>query len=66
MKSRAILFASDFDDPLPFRDVLKREFPQLEFRVWPDAGRIAEIEYALIWKIDDGAPHHALDPCNRW
>jgi len=55
MKTRAILFASNFDDPVPFREVMERDFPQLEFRVWPHAGRVEEIEYALIWKIDDGA-----------
>ncbi|HYB08073.1 MAG TPA: glyoxylate/hydroxypyruvate reductase A [Alphaproteobacteria bacterium] len=55
MVKKAILFGSDFDDPAPFRAVLARDFPSCEFRVWPDAGRIEDIEYALIWKIDAGA-----------
>ena len=54
MRTKAILFGSDFDDPLPFREVFAREFPELDFRVWPDAGRVEDIEYALIWKIEDG------------
>src|SRR5208282_2603491 len=54
MRTKAILFGSDFDAPLPFREVFAREFPELDFRIWPDAGRVEDIEYALIWKIDDG------------
>ena len=54
MTTKAILFGSDFDDPAPFQALCAREFPALDFRVWPAAGRIEEIEYALIWKIDDG------------
>ena len=54
MTTKAILFGSDFDDPAPFQALCAREFPALDFRVWPAAGRIEDIEYALIWKIDDG------------
>ncbi len=53
--AKALLFASDFDDPEPFREVFARDFPRLDFRVWPAAGRVEEIEYALVWKIEDGA-----------
>jgi len=28
--------------------------PELEFRVWPDAGDLAEIDYALVWKPEPG------------
>jgi len=52
--TKAILFGSDFDDPAPFRAVCAREFPALDFRVWPEAGRLEDIEYALIWTIADG------------
>jgi glyoxylate/hydroxypyruvate reductase len=55
MGKKAILFGSDFDDPAPFRAVLARDFPKYELRVWPDAGRIEDIEYALIWTIEAGA-----------
>ena len=57
MGNKAILFGSDFDDPAPFRAVLARDFPKYELRVWPDAGRIEDIEYALIWTIEAGALH---------
>ena len=52
--AEAILFASDIDDPAPWRDVLAKGFPELEFRVWPELGRPEEILYALIWKIQGG------------
>jgi glyoxylate/hydroxypyruvate reductase A len=50
----AILFASDIDDPEPWRKVMAQAFPALEFRVFPALGRIEEIRYALIWKIKGG------------
>jgi len=55
MSKKAILFGSDFDDPEPFRALCAHEFPALDFRVWPEAGRLEDIEYALIWTIADGA-----------
>lgn len=51
----AILFSSDIDAPEPWRAVLAQEFPDLDFRVWPDAGDVSQIRYALIWKIEPGA-----------
>jgi glyoxylate/hydroxypyruvate reductase A len=50
----AILFASDIDDPKPWRAVIAERFPELEFRVFPEIGRPEEIRYALIWKIEGG------------
>lgn len=55
MTKEAILFGSPIDDPAPWRDKFKLTRPDLDFRVWPDAGRLEEIRYALIWKLDDGA-----------
>jgi glyoxylate/hydroxypyruvate reductase A len=50
----AILFASDIDDPAPWRAAIGKAFPALEFRVFPEIGRIEEIRYALVWKIAGG------------
>lgn len=50
----AILFASDIDDPAPWRAALQARFPELEFRVFPELGRVAEIRYALVWRIAPG------------
>lgn len=50
----AILFSSDIDNPEPWRAVIAQNFPELEFRVFPEIGRTEDIRYALIWKIADG------------
>jgi glyoxylate/hydroxypyruvate reductase A len=50
----AILFASDIDDPAPWRAVMAERFPRLEFRIFPEIGRIEDIRYALVWKIKAG------------
>jgi len=50
----AILFYSDMDAPEPWREALARELPAIEFRVWPDAGAVEDIHYALVWKPPAG------------
>ena len=52
---RAILFSSTIDDPAPWKKVFSEQRPDLDFRVWPQAGDIADIEYALIWSMEAGA-----------
>lgn len=54
MSRPAVLFGSQIDDPAPWREMFGRMRPDLDFRVWPDAGRLEDIHYALIWKIEDG------------
>jgi glyoxylate/hydroxypyruvate reductase A len=49
-----ILFQSETDDPAPWREALTRALPGLDFRVWPRAGRLDEIGYALVWKPPPG------------
>ena len=44
-----ILFIDEKGDPAPWRDVLMKEVPDLEFRVWPDeVGDPAEIDIAVV------------------
>jgi len=50
----ALLFYSDSDDPKPWREALARELPEMEFRVWPDAGHLASVSYALVWRPQPG------------
>jgi glyoxylate/hydroxypyruvate reductase A len=50
----AVLFISKDDDPADHRAALSSELPDLEFRVWPDAGDPAEVEFALVWKPEPG------------
>jgi len=55
----ALLFSSKGDDADEWRDVLRRQLPDLDFRVWtPDGkgiGDPADIDYALVWKPKKGA-----------
>lgn len=50
----ALLFASEFDDPVAWRAALAAAAPGLEMRIWPDAGDLADIEVALVWQPPPG------------
>ena len=50
----AILFCSQDDDPNAWRRELLRRLPDLDFRVWPDAGDVADIDSALVWLPPSG------------
>lgn len=50
----ALLFYSQFDDPQEWSGHLRRLMPDLEVRVWPQAGEPADIEAALVWKAPEG------------
>lgn len=50
----ALLFKSDVDRAEQWSAALKRYDPNMEVRVWPDAGSPADIEYALVWKPQQG------------
>lgn len=49
-----LVFHSDIDAPEPWRQVIARAFPKLEFRLWPDVGNLADAHYALVWKPPHG------------
>jgi len=51
----AILFSSHIDDPVSWKEAVARAIPDLDFRIWPDAGNVDDIEYALVWTIPDGS-----------
>ena len=50
----AMLFASAVDDAAAWRAALTAHAPELELRVWPDAGRASDIEFALVWRPEHG------------
>ncbi len=50
----ALLFKSDVDRAEPWSEALKKHAPELEVRIWPDAGEAEEIDYALVWKPPRG------------
>ncbi|WAX96320.1 glyoxylate/hydroxypyruvate reductase A [Aminobacter sp. NyZ550] len=46
----ALLFYSEFDDPVEWARVLKAELPSLDFRIYPDVGNPDEIRTVLAWQ----------------
>lgn len=49
-----LLFRSDADRHDWWRESLTEGIPDLDFRLWPEAGNVAEIDYALVWKPETG------------
>jgi glyoxylate/hydroxypyruvate reductase A len=49
MSREALIFHSDVDDPVAWRNVLTAELPDLEFRTDAAAGNPEDVRYALVW-----------------
>ncbi|WP_431857043.1 2-hydroxyacid dehydrogenase [Azospirillum sp.] len=49
-----LLFVSPTDNSEAWRGEIAKRLPDLEFRVWPDAGDPAAIDCALVWKPPPG------------
>jgi glyoxylate/hydroxypyruvate reductase A len=50
----ALLFYSEDDDPAAWGEALRRRLPDLDFRVWPEAGDPEDIDAALVWLPPSG------------
>ena len=50
----AILFYSTVDSAARWRGELLRRRPEREFRIWPDIGDPAAIDYAIVWRPPPG------------
>jgi len=50
----ALLFSSKLDDPVAWSAALKAAMPELDVRVSPELGDLADIETALVWKAPPG------------
>ncbi|MEK0081583.1 2-hydroxyacid dehydrogenase [Benzoatithermus flavus] len=50
----ALLFYSLDDDAESWGRELRRHLPDLDYRVWPETGDLAEIDAALVWKPPPG------------
>jgi len=50
----SILFFSIDDPPEPWRVALARALPDMPLRIWPEAGDLREVRYALVWKPPAG------------
>jgi glyoxylate/hydroxypyruvate reductase A len=51
----ALLFISAVEDPKVWRAEFARVLPGDEFRVWPEAGERAEVEFLLVWRPPRGS-----------
>ncbi|MGH8760918.1 MAG: NAD(P)-dependent oxidoreductase, partial [Burkholderiales bacterium] len=49
-----ILYYSEADPAEPWREAFARELPRIPFRVWPNAGPLESVRYALVWKPPRG------------
>ena len=54
MTREALVFYSEFDDPVAWRRALAAELPDLDFRVAPEIGDPADVRYVLAWKPPPG------------
>jgi len=50
----ALLFLSKADDPVQWSALLRQHLPDLDIRVWPETGNVAEIETAMVWNHPPG------------
>ncbi|PJI40888.1 glyoxylate/hydroxypyruvate reductase A [Ferrovibrio sp.] len=49
-----LLFACFGVDPTPWQQGIQSQVPELEIRLWPDAGDLSEIDYVLSWRCPHG------------
>lgn len=50
----ALLFLSKADDPVRWSAALRHHLPDLDIRVWPNTGDVAEIDAAMVWNHPAG------------
>ncbi len=50
----ALLLCADHADPAEWIAALKSEMPELDVRVWPEAGDPEDIDFALVWEPEPG------------
>jgi glyoxylate/hydroxypyruvate reductase len=50
----ALLFKSDADRVDWWKEEIAAHMPDLEVRIWPEIGRVGDIEYALVWRMKPG------------
>ena len=50
----ALMFLSPDDPAEAWREALLAKVPELDFRIWPDVGDVAEIDLALVWRPPQG------------
>ncbi|UCD68428.1 MAG: glyoxylate/hydroxypyruvate reductase A [Betaproteobacteria bacterium] len=50
----SVLFYSQADDPVPWRNAFAAALPQMPFQVWPDVEDMESVRYALVWNPPSG------------
>ena len=50
----AVLFRSEYHDPLVWEPALRRHIPDLDFRIWPEVGNAEDIDILLTWSPPEG------------
>jgi glyoxylate/hydroxypyruvate reductase A len=54
MAREAVVFYSEFDDPVAWGRALTKELPDVDFRVAPEVGDPKDVRYVLAWKPPTG------------
>ncbi len=49
-----LLFLSKHDDPVKWSAALRTHLPDLDIRIWPDTGNVADIDAAMVWSHPPG------------
>ena len=47
----SILYRSDAPRAAAWAKYFAEHAPDLEFRIWPDAGNLREVEYLIAWQV---------------
>ena len=50
----SVVFYSESDDPLPWRNAFAAALPKMPFHVWPDITDVESVRYALVWNPPSG------------
>ncbi|UCH47607.1 MAG: glyoxylate/hydroxypyruvate reductase A [Betaproteobacteria bacterium] len=50
----SVLFYSEADDPVPWRQAFAAALPEMPFQVWPDVEDTESVRYALVWNPPSG------------
>src|ERR1700749_790018 len=50
----AVLFLSKIDNLADWHQALKRRLPDVDFRIWPEIGNVADIDAAIVWNHPPG------------
>ena len=47
---RVLVYKADQERGREWREILARDAPDIEFRMWPDTGPADEVNYLVVWQ----------------